>query len=224
LSRDPASPWSGWATERWATPFSGFRWAIPEVCGFQGRAIYSDSDVIFMADVADLWRQQFRPGHVALAKGGGSWRYCVSLWDCAEAKKHFPPLAKMKTNPNAHAEMIGYFASRPHLTQAFNGDWNCLDGAGHRNLKDGAMKALHYTSMSTQPQLRHALPRLKALGRSHWFDGQVRPHPRQDVQQLFDDLLYEARANGLTNDLYETVPPYGDFRKASMRHYRGITA
>ena len=27
LSRDPVSPFSGWNTELWPTPFSGFRWA-----------------------------------------------------------------------------------------------------------------------------------------------------------------------------------------------------
>ena len=50
LSRDPSSVWysnpqtgEGWHTEKWATPFSGFRWAIPAYCGFSGRAIYMDA-------------------------------------------------------------------------------------------------------------------------------------------------------------------------------------
>ena len=45
LSHDTNSPWytnqetgEGWRTEKWATPFSGFRWAIPESCNFEGRA------------------------------------------------------------------------------------------------------------------------------------------------------------------------------------------
>lgn len=55
LSHDPNSPWytnqqtgEGWHTEHWATPFSGFRWAIPESCNFQGRAIYMDADVVVL--------------------------------------------------------------------------------------------------------------------------------------------------------------------------------
>jgi hypothetical protein len=76
LSRDPASPWSGWATERWATPFSGFRWAIPEVCGFEGRAIYCDSDVIFMADVAELVAAAIPAGSCGARQG---WRLVALL-------------------------------------------------------------------------------------------------------------------------------------------------
>ena len=38
-THDQNSIWGGWETQRWSTPFSGFRWAIPEACGFTGRAI-----------------------------------------------------------------------------------------------------------------------------------------------------------------------------------------
>lgn len=224
LSHDPASPWSDWRTENWATPFSAFRWAIPEVCGFEGKAIYSDSDVIVMADITELWNQPLAPGKVALAKGGGSWRYCVSLWDCAEARKHIPPLAKLKADPNSHQMLCGYFAKHRHLTQPFDGDWNCLDGAGHADLHDGSLKALHYTDMSCQPQLRHALPRLAREGRRHWFNGKTRPHPRPDVQALFDELLAEAKANGFLPERYADLPRYGDFRKRSLTGYKGIAA
>jgi hypothetical protein len=155
LSRDSDSFWfsdgegNGWNTTTWATPFSGF----------EGRAIYMDSDVIVLADIAQLWHQPMQPGKVALAKGGGSWRYCVSLWDCAEAVKHLPALPWLKREASSHQKMVAYFKDNPGLTQAFSGDWNCLDGEGHPNLRDGAVKAIHYTDMGTQPQLRHAAPR-----------------------------------------------------------------
>ncbi len=87
-SRDLQSFWHGWNTSAWATPFSGFRWGIPAYCGFQGRAVYTDSDVIFLGDIAELWTQPMAPGAAVLAKGGGSWRLCVSLFDCAAAKPH----------------------------------------------------------------------------------------------------------------------------------------
>lgn len=220
LSRDPASPWSGWRTERWATPFSGFRWAIPEVCGFEGRAVYTDSDVIVMADIAELWRQEFKPGKAVMAKGGGSWRMCVSLWDCAAMKAHLPPLVAQKADPNAHAMMCARIPSATWV-QAFEGNWNCLDGEKYKDLRDSAIKAIHYTDMSSQPQLRHALPRLKAQGLSHWFDGQTRTHPRRDLIALFDEMLEEAKANGFPPERYADKPRYGDFRKASLVGYRG---
>ena len=29
MKHEPEGIWSGWKSETWATPFSGFRWAIP---------------------------------------------------------------------------------------------------------------------------------------------------------------------------------------------------
>ena len=46
--------WHGWDSSRWSTPFSGFRWAIPEYCNFKGRAIYTDVDMINLRDISDL--------------------------------------------------------------------------------------------------------------------------------------------------------------------------
>lgn len=222
LSHDPASPWYGWRTENWATPFSGFRWAIPEVCGFEGRAIYTDSDVIFMADIAELWRQKFQPGKSIMAKGGGSWRLCVSLWDCATGGP-WPPLSWLKVNPDAHAQLCSQVPGWSKI-QSFEGNWNCLDGEHYASLYDPAIKAIHYTDMSTQPQLRHALKRLAAEGAKHWFDGTVKMHQRRDLIELFDTMLAEAKANGYTPERYATAPKFGDFRKRSLVGYQGRAA
>src|SRR3569833_1294337 len=54
-SDDPASFWHGCNTLGWVTPFSGFRYGIPERCNFDGRAIYMDSDMIVRDDIAKLW-------------------------------------------------------------------------------------------------------------------------------------------------------------------------
>jgi hypothetical protein len=224
LSNDPASFWHGWNTESWATPFSGFRWAIPVRCNFEGQAIYMDSDVIVMADIAELWRQEFQPGRVAMAKGGGSWRYCVSKWNCAAMSDCVWPVEHLKSVASAHKSMVTYFSAHPQLTQAFEGDWNCLDGEGHSNLKDGVVKAIHYTDIGTQPQLKYALPRLAAQGRKHWFDGQVRPHPRADLVALFDELLEEATVNGYGVEHYLQEPMFGEIRKAHLTNYKGRAA
>ena len=39
---------------KFATEFSLFRYVIPELCGFEGRAIYLDSDMICLGDLAEL--------------------------------------------------------------------------------------------------------------------------------------------------------------------------
>ena len=55
LSDDKSSIWGGWNTSKWFTPFSGLRWAIPHACNFQGKAIYTDVDMINQKDISDLY-------------------------------------------------------------------------------------------------------------------------------------------------------------------------
>ncbi|MDB5999802.1 MAG: glycosyl transferase [Rhizobacter sp.] len=117
LSTDRSSPWycnaatgEGWQTRRWATPFSGFRWAVPAVCGFEGRAIYMDTDIIALADIAELWRAPMPEPAVVLAKPEDpGFRFCVSLWDNARAKPHVNSLEALQGNPAAHARQSDYF-------------------------------------------------------------------------------------------------------------------
>ena len=41
--------WKEWEQSQWATPFSGFRWAVPAANQFRGRAIYLDNDIVILA-------------------------------------------------------------------------------------------------------------------------------------------------------------------------------
>jgi hypothetical protein len=150
-SHDPASFWHGWNSERWATPFSAFRWGIPAFCKYEGRAVYTDSDVIFLGDIAELWHQPIPEGKIALAKGGGSWRLCVSLWDCEAAVLRIPPLHELKTDPQSHSKVNR--AVKPYIAP-FDGEWNCLDGHGFSDLSDPRLKALHYTGMRSRGSMR----------------------------------------------------------------------
>jgi hypothetical protein len=223
LSRDPdnlfySNGMEGWRTDRWATPFTGFRWAVPALYGFEGRAIYTDSDVIFKDDIAKLWEQEIPPGKIVLAKGGNSWRFCVSCWDCKAAKPHTLPLNDLRSDPGAHSQMTRVV--KP-LVQSFRGDWNNLDGEGYPNLDDPKLKALHYTSMPHQPHLAYAIPRLTKEGRRHWFDGKVQSHWRPDLKALFDRMLTEAKANGYPPERYIDTPLYGEIRKQSLRGHHG---
>lgn len=221
LSRDPASPFAGWRTDLWSTPFSGFRWAVPELCGWQGRALYMDSDMIVRADIADLWDTEIRPGRIVVAKGGHEgWRFCVSLWDCERAADHIPFIGALKPQPAAHRKMVNYLRARPHLVQAFAGNWNCIDGEDYVSIDDPDIRILHYSSEAHQPQLRHALPRLEAAGARHWFDGTVKRHWRPEVEALFDHELELAIEDGYSVDQYRPAVPYGAYVKKSEKNYR----
>ena len=211
LSNDPDSPFHGWDSTSWATPFSGLRWAVPELCNFEGKAIYMDSDFIVLSDIAELWDQGFPPGKVVLAKGKGNWRLCMSLWDCAAARKHMMPIDRLKHKSNSHQMMSGRFSGSSGIVQPFEGDWNNLDARQGEKIE--TIKALHYTRMSSQPQLQYARPRLQKAGMTHWFDGKIMAHPRGEVIWLFDSYLKEAEKNGYSPDMYTRHEPYGPVMK-----------
>lgn len=222
LSRDPDSFFYGWRSDKWSTPFSAFRWAVPELCNFEGRGLYLDSDIICRADIAELWNTPIDLGKIVIAKGGGqSWRYCVSVWDCAAARKYLPAVSYLKNNPDGHNELVAMMRQRRDLVQPFsNGNWNCIDGEDYLTINDPDIKMLHYSSEAHQPQLRHAIPRLAKKGLKHWFDGDIKRHWQPSIEALFDKELDEALAEGYKIEDYEPQVMYGEYIKASMKNYR----
>jgi hypothetical protein len=59
IMRDLAIPSPKDPKNRPRTKFSFYRFAIPALCGFRGRALYVDSDMQVFRDVAELWRIPF---------------------------------------------------------------------------------------------------------------------------------------------------------------------
>lgn len=217
-------PWSGWKCASGRTPFSHFRWSLPSVCGYQGKAIYTDSDFVFLADISELWNQDV-PG-VLLSKQPKKHigKTCCLLFDCAKAKGHVPDLKALRKMAEPQGEMTKYFRAHPELSSGFDGNWNALDGDGLA-IGDPRMKAIHYTRMEHQFQLKYAIPRLKAEGRSHWYAGPVFQHPRPDLQALFDTLYAEAISAGYSVEQYRVDPFDGATRKAfTYKHHKGIPA
>lgn len=214
-SRDPASPFYGWDMSRWATPFSGFRWIVPALCGFEGRAIYLDSDLIVLADIAELWETPIAPGKVVVARD--PTRFCVSLWDCAAARPYLMA-QRLKDRADAHQRLAIWFSAHGTLVQRFDGLWNYLDTVDTAPLAEA--KILHYTALDTQPHLRHALPRLAAEGRKHWYDGPRRPHPRGDIMQRFEWEFADAKEAGYTPERYAPAETFGPIAKRAMTGYR----
>lgn len=217
LNNDPTSPWyhKKWNTTKWATPFSGFRWSIPEACDFKGKAIYCDADFIFLKDLKYLWEQEFESGKAVMGKGGGSWRFCLAFWNNPVAMLH---ITGDKLNPDYHSHNMGYFSSVTSCVQPFVGNWNCIDGEG-LPIKD--IHALHYSSMSHQLSHKYSVPRLSASKEKHWFDGHIMPHPRKELQDLYDKLYSEALKEGLKVEDYIPKEPLGAYEKESQKDYKG---
>lgn len=206
LSRAPASPFSGWNTSTWATPFTGFRWAVPYLCGFEGKAIYTDSDVIARADVGTLFDLPLTAGVAGKSDG----RLCVSLWNCAVA-----PRLTLSDLRNG----VRWSPIRQNFP--VGEEWNCLDVEKYSDIYDPRIKAIHYTSMPHQPHLPLATTRLGLRGRKHWFDGKQTPHWRKDLIDLFMHEYFAALAADYTVEQYCRDPLYGDYQKGSVASLNG---
>ncbi len=225
LSHDTASPWysnqeiaEGWATEKWATPFSGFRWAIPELCNFQGRAIYMDADVVVLCDIAELWSHPMTDDAMVIAKGGkSSARLCTCVWNCEKARQHLPSLKEIRELPESHKKLMQLIKANPSLVQPYQDSYNNIDG---EDMAIEQIKILHYSDMGTQFSHKYAVPRLAENHQKHWFDGKIMPHPRQDLIQLFDQYYAEALALGYKPENY-IIEPFGHFSKATQINYQG---
>lgn len=219
MQQAKSGPWSGWRCGTGRTPFTHFRWSIPAVCNYQGRAIYTDSDFFFVADIAELWNQPI-PSVGLVRNATGKLSTSCILFDCEAAKGHVPDLDALRRMPDAHSHVLNYFRSHPGLLTACDGNWDCAnfekDVKGTADLHDPRIKAIHYTRMEQQLHLKYAIPRLKAEGREHWYTQGGTPvfdHPRADLQALFDRLYAEALEAGYTVDQYRTQGFDGAARK-----------
>jgi hypothetical protein len=218
-------PYSGWKCGSGRTPFTHFRWSLPAMCQFDGKAIYTDVDFIYRADLAELWNQPV-PG-VFLAKVGkkGLGKTCCLLFDCAHAKGHVPTLDQLRRMDDPQGTLMKYFREWPALTSNFAGDWNAIDLKGYDDIADPRIKAIHYSRIEMQPSFPYAQKRLKAEGKAHWYTGPTGPHERPELIALFDQLYREALASGYTLDQYRVGAFAGATRKNfTYSHSRVVPA
>lgn len=224
LSNNSESPWysnqkqkEGWNTEKWATPFSGFRWAIPELCNFNGRAIYLDADVIVLSDIFELWQHPINDESIVIARGQNSARLCTCVWDCTKAKEFLLSLKELRTNSNSHQYMMDLIKENTKLVTSYQDSYNNIDG---EDIPIEKIKILHYSDMGTQFSHKYSMPRLKQNNQKHWFDGEIIQHPRTDLSALFDQYYQEALEAGYQLENY-IIEPFGAFKKATQKKYQG---
>lgn len=187
---DPTSFWHGFDTKRWSTPFSGFRWAIPEYCNFAGRAIYTDVDMINNRDIRDLWNTDLKGKPFAARRGTrfNGHEFCVMVIDCALARtgnrlvSGLLDVSRQKTLEDYHHRCIANYSGNNLAVEDLDPRWNCLDGED-RVLDEGVWQ-LHFTKMATQPW------------KPAWFTGVCEEHPRADVVLWYKQALQEAKDHG----------------------------
>lgn len=179
----PASLWQHWNKGRpdrtqntakgWKTNFSAFRWAIPELCQFQGRAIYLDVDQIVLKDLRQMWE---------LPMNGCSYlaiqpeRTDVMLMDCScFSGNWWPALSKMK--PSGHTQKhYRVLTQKNTKVGLLDPIYNCLDGDGYSD----QTRLVHYTKMDTQPW--HPFPSTI----------QYKTHKSAKMQEIWDNSWQAA--------------------------------
>jgi lipopolysaccharide biosynthesis glycosyltransferase len=183
IDKDESNIWGGWNTSKWFTPFSGFRWAIPHFCNYEGKAIYTDVDMINFRDIKDLYYMDMNDKPFA-AREGKRWGYefCVMVIDCAKAKEHIWDIEKLKNNEQSHSFHRKKFAESNDLIQPIDKRWNCLDG---EDLQLSEIYQLHFTNMSTQPW------------KPTWYEGETQKHQRDDIIEIYSKLREECELEGI---------------------------
>ena len=188
--------WRGWSSRHWATPFTGFRWAISEACNFEGKAIYMDVDMINLRDISELFNLDLNDNKAILARTGTRWDYefCVMLMDCEKLKGIIPSvkdLRKLKGNFRSIQNRL----LETNLIDNLDPRWNCLDGE-ERDISE--IWHLHFTKMSSQPW------------KPAWFTGIPEEHERPEIADLWQEYKSEALANAWWPKVPK--PPFGKFK------------
>lgn len=143
-----------WIKYRNVTEFSNYRFLIPEICGHQGRAIFLDSDMVCLSDIAEFFDQPMH-GNDMLAKaeaykGDSCWGLSQILFDCSKCHFDLEQIfremdAGQFTNLDLHQMKAPFLAKHPVKIGAYENTWNVFDKC------DENTKLIHYTNLGTQP-------------------------------------------------------------------------
>jgi lipopolysaccharide biosynthesis glycosyltransferase len=157
-----------------ATAFSLARWAIPEWCGYSGKAIYCDSDQVVLTDILELWNFDLSESTLAavpISKANSSKQYIksvlnhylnsdgeyylasVMLIDCDRAAVwSMASLLNLLDQDQFSRQDLMYLG--PGFRNYFSlniknlaSEWNHLDCA------DNTSKLVHFTEIPSQPWL-----------------------------------------------------------------------
>jgi mitochondrial fission protein ELM1 len=132
---------SGFRRDGWTTGFTNYRFAIPELAGGGGRAVYNDVDQIYLADPGELFDLPLGPhGFLAVASDDAS----VMLLDCARMAKVW---TREAARTASKAVLLRRALAEPDGWGALPPEWNARDG----EYAPGRSKLLHYTTLHTQP-------------------------------------------------------------------------
>ncbi len=140
------------------TGFSFARWAIPELCNYQGKAIYLDADMLVFSDINKLWNVSLKDAVIAIVEEK-NLRYCannvklnknetsVMLINCEKAKWSLQNLVNGLDGEYTYKEMMSdlCFLEESTINRSLARTWNSMD------YWDENVNLIHFTNTPTQP-------------------------------------------------------------------------
>jgi hypothetical protein len=182
---------TGFDRRGWRTGFTNYRFAVPDLAGRRGRAIYNDVDQIYLADPAVLFDLDLEShGYLAISPDETS----VMLLDCAR----MGPVWNLAEARRADKDTLTRLAaSMPGRSGPLAAAWNARD----LEYVAGQSRLLHYTTLHLQP----------------WqpFPGQYSYHPHP-LAEIWLELERAAEAEGY--HVFTRARPSARFAEALARH------
>ena len=165
------------------TEFSLYRFLIPQICNYQGKAIWIDSDTVCLADIGELFDTPLND-YDFLAKPAAYdhnapnlWGLSVMLIDCAKAhfdlETYYAQIEQgLYTYTDFSCMSPTFLAHHPFKVGSLDPAWNVFD------YHDVNTKLIHYTNLNTQP----------------W------KYPNHPYGELWFDYFQAARREGYITD------------------------
>ena len=134
------------------TEFSLYRFLIPQLCNFEGRAIFLDSDMVCLTDIGELFDMPMNGAAIMCSKAyrSGEWGTSVMLMDCSRCRfdleQAFDEIDAGKyTYTDFTCFGPPYLDVHPLMLCELDPNWNVFDR------HDENTKIIHYTHLTTQP-------------------------------------------------------------------------
>jgi uncharacterized protein len=124
----------------WLTGFTNYRFAIPSLCNYQGRAIYNDADQVYLRDPAELFDQDFgAAGFLSISDRDTS----VMLIDCERMAAPWDAESVRRLS----RKQLEARARQAKMWGPMDGGWNARDA----EYEPGVSSLVHFTTLHTQP-------------------------------------------------------------------------
>ncbi|WP_236589534.1 hypothetical protein [Ramlibacter aurantiacus] len=144
----PAAP-----ANRGRTPFSFQRFHIPRLCGYQGRAVYLDSDMLVLSDLRELWLYPMQGRQMlSAASRAGDHRppqFSVMLIDCQALPWDLNEIVQsLDAGSVSYEDLMFRMSTVDRHAAALPREWNSLE-----HHEAGRTRLIHFTEMDRQPWL-----------------------------------------------------------------------